>query len=126
MKDNALRHTRTRKVGPVVVLAPKGNLVGGDETEELRQLLTELAESGDRRVVVNFMDVAFINSIALGVFAQANATYRNRRGRIALCHLDDKVSNIFVVTKLVFLFDHFDTEAKAIEALTAPSVSGAA
>jgi len=117
VKEVALRHTHMRKVGGVAVVAPKGSLVGGDETEELRQLLSDLAESGNRCLVVNFKFVEFITSIALGVFAQANATYRNRNGEIAVCHLDTKVNNIFVVTKLIFLFDHHDTEEQAIAAL---------
>ncbi len=117
MREVALKHIRMKKVGGVAVVTPKGNLVGGDETEELRLLLNDLAEAGNRCLVVNFQDVGFITSIALGVFAQANASYRNRQGEIALCHLDAKVNNIFIVTKLSFLFDHHDTEEKAIAAL---------
>jgi anti-sigma B factor antagonist len=115
----ALKHIRLRKVGSVAVIAPKGNLVGGDETDELRELLADLAGAGNCWLVVNFRDVTFITSIALGVFAHANATFRNRGGEIAICHTDAKVSNIFVVTKLIFLFDHHDNEDRAIAALAA-------
>jgi anti-sigma B factor antagonist len=119
MKNTALKYMRVKRVGGVAVVAPRVNLVGGDETDELRQLLTDLAEDGNRCLVVNFRDVEFITSIALGVFAQANATYRNRKGEIAICHTDAKVNNVFVVTRLIMLFEHHDTEEQAIAAFMA-------
>ena len=120
---SALKHIRLRKLGNVAVIAPKGNLVGGDETDELRELLADLAEAGHKWLVVNFRDVTFITSIALGVFAHATATFRNRGGEIAICHTDAKVSNIFVVTKLIFLFDHHDSEDQAIDTLAAKAAA---
>ena len=78
----ALKHLRLKKVGSVAVIAPKGNLVGGDETDELRELLADLAEAGHRWLVVNFRDVTFITSIAaLGIAAAAFWAAGRRRQR---------------------------------------------
>ena len=39
---------KQRQAGPIVILAPKGYLTGGDETEELEQTIKNLAEGGNK------------------------------------------------------------------------------
>src|SRR5947207_8238828 len=47
---------KQRQVGPIVILAPKGYLTGGDETEELEQTIKTLAEGGNKALVVNLAE----------------------------------------------------------------------
>ena len=116
VKETSWKHVRMRRVGGVALISPKHNLIGGDETDELRQVIKELVEAGNRCLVVNFREVEFITSMGLGVFAEANATYRNRNGEVRLCQLGTRVNSIFVITKLIMLFDHHANEEEAIAA----------
>ena len=105
---------KTRQVGPIAVLAPKGYLTGGDETDELQQSIQQLADSGNKALIVNLGDTQHLNSTALGVLIQAHTNYVRRGGQMKLCAVDKKIENIFVITKLSLVFDVYRNEELAI------------
>jgi anti-sigma B factor antagonist len=47
-----------------------------------------------------------LNSMAIGVLMRAYANYKGRGGEIKLCGLGQKLNSLFVMTKLIMLFDH--------------------
>ena len=105
---------KTRQVGPIAVLAPKGYLTGGDETDDLQQSIQQLADSGNKALIVNLGDTKHLNSTALGVLIQAHTNYVRRGGQMKLCAVDKKIENIFVITKLSLVFDVYHNEELAI------------
>ena len=105
---------KQRQVGSIVVLAPKGYLTGGDETDELEQTIKSLVESGNRHLVINLADTQFLNSTALGVLISAHSNYVRRDGQVKLCSVDKRIENIFVITKLSLVFDVYPSEEQAI------------
>ena len=52
--------------GSVVILEPKGSLVGGDETDELKKAVASLLDQGNRKLIVDLGDVEYLNSSAIG------------------------------------------------------------
>ena len=105
---------KQRQMGSIVILAPKGYLTGGDETEELEQTIKNLAEGGNKALVVNLSETQHLNSTALGVLISAHSNYVRRSGQMKLCSVDKKIENIFVITKLSLVFDVYPTEEQAI------------
>jgi len=105
---------KQREVGSIAILAPKGYLTGGDETEELEQTIKSLIESGNRNLIINLSDTQFLNSTALGVLISAHTSYVKRDGQVKLCSVDKRIENIFVITKLSMVFDVYSTEEQAI------------
>jgi anti-sigma B factor antagonist len=105
---------KQRQVGDVVVLAPKGYLTGGDETDELEQAIKALGEAGNKHLVINLGETQHLNSTALGVLISAHSTYVRRGGQMKLCSVDQRIQNIFVITKLSMVFDVYPTEEQAI------------
>jgi anti-sigma B factor antagonist len=105
---------RQRQVGSIAILTPKGYLVGGDETEDLEKAIRELAEQGNKHLVVNLGETQHVNSTALGVLITGHTNYARRGGQMKLCHVDKRIQNIFVITKLSLVFDVFPTEEQAI------------
>ena len=105
---------KQRQVGSIVILAPKGYLTGGDETEELEQAIKNLAEGGNKAMVVNLSETQHLNSTALGVLISAHSNYVRRGGQMKLCSVDKKIENIFVITKLSLVFDVYPNEEQAI------------
>ena len=106
-----------RRVKDVAILAPRGWLMGGDETDEFEQTIRQLIQEGNRRLIIDLGDVAMMSSTALGVCAGCRASYANRQGRVVLCNVDKKIWNIFVITKLALLFDTYQSEREALAAL---------
>jgi len=105
---------KQRQVGDIAVVAPKGYLTGGDETEELEQAIKTLGEGGNKNLIINLSETQHLNSTALGVLISAHSNYVRRGGQMKLCGVDKRIENIFVITKLSLVFDVYGTEEQAI------------
>jgi anti-sigma B factor antagonist len=105
---------KQRQVGEIAVLAPKGYLTGGDETDELEQAIKKLGEGGNKHLVINLADTQHLNSTALGILISAHSGYVRRGGQMKLCSVDKRIENIFVITKLSLVFDVYPSEEQAI------------
>lgn len=100
--------------GKVVILEPKGSLVGGDETDELKKTISTLLEQGNRKLIIDLGNVEYLNSSAIGALVSAHTSYLNRQGKMVLCQVNKSISNVFVVTKLSTIFNAFDKREDAI------------
>ena len=103
-----------RIYGRVTVLSLKGNLLGEPDTTELRQRVYQLAERGDKQVVLDFGGLKAINSSGLGVLVSALTTLRRRSGDLSLAALSDKVHALMMVTHLFRVFKVYDTVERAV------------
>src|SRR5262249_19887060 len=66
---------KSRMVGTIAILTPKGYLTGGEETEELERGIKQLAEEGNKHLVINLSETQHLNSTALGVLISAHSSY---------------------------------------------------
>jgi len=98
----------------IVILEPKGNFVGGDETDELRESIKKYSELENKKLIIDLGDVLYLNSTALGVLISAHANYSKREGKIKLYQLNKNLENLFVITKLALIFDSYNTKEEAI------------
>ena len=109
---------KNRQVGDIVILAPKGYLTGGDETDELEQAIKQLGEAGNKSLVINLGETQHLNSTALGVLISAHSSYVRRGGQMKLSSVDKRIENIFVITKLSLVFDVYASEEQAIDSFS--------
>jgi anti-sigma B factor antagonist len=105
---------KSRQVGAIAILTPKGYLTGGEETEELERGIKQLGEEGNKHLVINLSETQHLNSTALGVLISAHSNYVRRGGQMKLAAVDKRIENIFVITKLSLVFDVYPTEEQAI------------
>ncbi len=99
----------------IVVIEPKGNFVGGDETDELRDTIKKYSDEGNKKLVIDLGNVLYLNSTALGVLISAHSNYSKREGKIKLCQLNKNLENLFVITKLALIFDSYSTQEEAVD-----------
>jgi anti-anti-sigma factor len=114
-----MRHLNLRRIGDVAVIAPRGFLTGGDETDELDKVFTSLEEEGNRHVVVNLIETVHMTSLALGVFTKAWQRYKALGGKIRLCHLNDRLKSVLVTTQLSDMFEDYPNEREAVQSFAA-------
>src|SRR5262245_22315410 len=105
---------KSRQVGSIAILTPKGYLTGGEETEELERAIKVLSEDHNKLLVINLSETQHLNSTALGVLISAHSNYARRGGQMKLCSVDSRIQNIFVITKLSYVFDTYPNEEQAI------------
>jgi len=97
------------------IMSLKGQFVGGEETDQLRESLRELCEKKESKLIINLEKVTYLNSTALGVLISAHANFVKRGGKIILCNVSKSIENIFVITKLTLVFPICSTLEEAIK-----------
>lgn len=100
--------------GDIAIVSPEGSMTGGDETLLLEKLVAELAEQGNRKLVVDLSRVNLMTSRSIGALVWAYTHYANREGRVKLCGLGRRLKNIFIWTQLLKVFENFETLDEAV------------
>jgi anti-sigma B factor antagonist len=108
-----------RQVRSISVISLKGRFYGDRETDELEKAIMDEAATGNMRLVLNMNECEALNSVGIGTLMRGYANYRGRGGEIKLCGLGKRLKDLFVMTKLIMLFDHHDTEEQALAAFAA-------
>jgi anti-sigma B factor antagonist len=108
-----LRMTEREQDG-VVVLVPKGKIMGGPDAGAIKERLHKLIDQGKKKVVVDLSGVSWMNSSGLGILIGGLTTMRNNGGDLKLAAATEKVQNLLMVTKLISIFESFDTAKEAV------------
>jgi anti-sigma B factor antagonist len=98
----------------VLVVDCIGRIVFGEESSLLRDTVKK-AISENNRVVLNLGEVTYIDSGGLGTLVALRTTAQNAGGTIKLTNLTKRVGDLLQVTKLLTVFDVYDSEAEAID-----------
>ncbi len=102
-----------RDANGVVVMAVEGQLVVANR-QELKQLLQDGLDRGDRRFVLDFSSAAYIDSSGLGALVSVNRKVREAGGDLRLAGLNEDLTALFELTKLDTLFTIAATPAEAL------------
>jgi len=98
----------------VVILMPKGKIMGGPDAGAVKERLHQLIDESKKKVVVDLSGVSWMNSSGLGILIGGLTTMRNAGGDLKLAGTTDKVQNLLMVTKLITIFESFDTVEEAV------------
>jgi len=98
----------------IVVVDCAGRIVFGEESADLRDTV-KMVITQSKRIVLNLSGVTYIDSGGLGTLVALYTTARNSGGSIKLANLTPRVDDLLQVTKLVTVFDVYDSEERAIE-----------
>jgi len=104
----------TLQSGKIGVIEVKGSLVGGEETDELRNAVADFVEQGTKKLIIDLGKVTYLNSTAIGVLVSAHTTFSKNKGHVKLCGIHKNINNIFVITKLTLVFDVSETREAAV------------
>lgn len=111
----------TKSLGDVTILSPQGKIVIGDEVGALREKIKEVLEAGTRNVLINMAGVTYIDSTGVGALVGSFTSIRNQGGQMKLANLGQRVRDILLVTKLLTVFDVYDSEAEGTKSFAAKS-----
>jgi anti-sigma B factor antagonist len=108
----ALKITHTIKDG-VIVIRLSGTIYFGEESKSLRVLVKDLLEKF-RQIVLDLGDVTHIDSGGLGTLVSLYASARKVGGEIKLAHIGGHTRELLQITRLLTLFEVFDTLEDAL------------
>jgi anti-sigma B factor antagonist len=98
----------------ILVLNCSGRIVFGEESGSLRDTVKKLLTS-NKRIVLNLAEITYIDSGGLGTLVALYITARSNDASVKLANLTQRVGDLLQVTKLLTVFEVFDSEEKAIE-----------
>jgi anti-sigma B factor antagonist len=109
----ALRMTE-RDVSGVTVLDIEGRIVLGEESNSFREKVKSLLAAGKKKIILNLAQVSYIDSAGLGTLVATFHSARSQGATLKLTNLGAKFKEVLQVTKLMTVFDTYDTEAAAV------------
>jgi anti-sigma B factor antagonist len=104
----------SREVDGVAVLAMDGRIVLGEESNALREKVKALVAEGKKKIVLNMENVTFIDSAGLGTLVASHHSAKSQGTALKLCNLGAKFQEVLQITKLLTVFDVYNTESEAI------------
>jgi anti-sigma B factor antagonist len=107
--------TSTRRAGSVTVVDISGQIVLGEESAALRNMVCDLSSKGHKQILLNLGDVHYIDSSGLGTLVSAFTSVRKQGGELKLLNLTKKVSELMQITRLYTVFDIMNDEAVAVK-----------
>jgi anti-sigma B factor antagonist len=105
----------TRQIGDVIVLDISGRITLGEGNAMLRETVRDLADKGNRRIVLNMGEVNYIDSSGLGELVKTHTTIQNKGGELKLTNLNRRVHDLLQTTRLSTVFDIQKDEASALQ-----------
>ena len=108
-------HIEVKEFGDVNVLDIKGNLMGGPETIAIHDKVKELIGDDKKKVVIDLSRVKWMNSSGLGTMMGCMTSLKNSEGELKLSGVTEKVKSLFMITKLITLFETYDTVEEAVD-----------
>jgi anti-sigma B factor antagonist len=102
-------------VDGVTVLGLSGRITLGEESNKLRTKLRDLLEEGRSRVVLDLGGVTYMDSAGLGALVAGYTSARNRGVSLKLANLTKKMNEQLYITKLVTVFDVYDSVDDALK-----------
>jgi len=111
-----------RTVGEIVVLDLKGKITLGEGDELLKDKVNSLVNQGHRKIVLNLAAVPYIDSAGLGEIVRTYTTVSRQGGSLKLLNLTKRITDLLAITKLLTVFETYDSENDAVRSFSAAKV----
>jgi anti-sigma B factor antagonist len=116
--EESLMHIEERVVNDVTVLDLKGKITLGEGDEALKDKINSLILQGRKRILLNLEGVPYIDSAGLGEVVRTYTTVSRQGGQLKLVNLTKRITDLLMITKLLTVFETFETEPEALKSFS--------
>jgi anti-sigma B factor antagonist len=102
-----------RTLDDIILLDLSGRFILGEDGEFKHRVATKI-KSGSRKLIVNLAKVGHMDSSGLGELIAGYIAMQRVNGQIKLLHVNDRLNDLLITTKLITVFETFDSESAAI------------
>ena len=103
-----------RQAGDVTVLDMSGKITIGEGSVALRAAIRRLLEEGKKRILLNLAGISYVDSSGIGELVSSYTAINKEGGQLKLLNLTQKIQDLLTITKLLTVFDVYDSEAEAL------------
>jgi anti-sigma B factor antagonist len=104
----------TRTVGDVRILDCSGKITLGEGTMAVRNTVRDILKNDGKKIILNLAEVNYIDSSGIGELVSTYSTVANQGGQLKLLNLTKKIQELLAITKLLTVFQVFDSEQAAL------------
>lgn len=105
---------KERQAGDVTVLDMSGKITIGEGSVALRTAIRRLLEEGKKKILLNLAGVGYIDSSGIGELVSSFTAINKDGGQLKLLNLTQKLQDLLAITKLLTVFDVYDSESEAL------------
>lgn len=98
----------------IAVLALTGE-ININSSPELRKKFAAIIEANEKKILVDFSGVSYLDSSGLATLIEILQRLKKIGGKLRFCSISQKVKNVFEITKLINLFEIFDSRKDALQ-----------
>ena len=104
-----------RSAGNVTVLDLSGQITFAQGDQLFKDKIHSLVHQGHKNILVNMAKVTHVDSAGLGELVGAYTTLARAGGSMKLVNLTQRLTDLLTITKLLTVFDTFDSEQDALK-----------
>ncbi len=104
----------TRKSANVIIIDVDGKIVLGDGDVEIKKTVDQFLSRGSKNFILNLARVPYLDSAGLGEIIRCFTALRKNGGNFKLLSPNRRIIDLLTITKLLDVFDTFDSEAAAL------------
>ena len=108
-----------RVVNNVTILDLKGKITLGEGDEALKDKINSLIQQDRKKILLNLGEVPYIDSAGLGEIVRTYTTVSRQGGSLKLLNLTKRITDLLSITKLLTVFETFDSENEAVRSFSA-------
>ena len=105
---------KERQAGDVTILDMDGKVTIGEGSVALRTAIRRLLEEGKKKILLNLGGVGYIDSSGIGELVSSFTAINKEGGQLKLLNLTQKLQDLLGITKLLTVFDVYDSESDAL------------
>ena len=111
-----------RVVSGVTILDLKGKITLGEGEELLKKEIDSLIQKDQKKLLLNLEGVPYIDSAGLGEIVRTYTTVSRQGGSLKLLSLTKRITDLLAITKLLTVFETYDTEPDAVRSFSSANV----
>ena len=103
-----------RQAGDITILDMDGKVTIGEGSVALRTTIRRLLGEGKKKILLNLGSVGYVDSSGIGELVSSYTAVNKEGGSLRLLNLTQKIQDLLAITKLLTVFDVYESEADAL------------
>lgn len=101
----------------IKVIRLSGKVISGPDLMDLKTVFQTSINNDLGNVLLDLGHVAWMDSSGLGVLVSGHTSLAREGGRMAILNATKKINELFIITKLITIFETFTSEDEALASL---------
>ena len=115
----------TSEIDGIPILGLNGRIGLGKESNWFRERVKGVLGDGKKKIILNMANVEYIDSAGLGILVAAHVSAKKQGAALHLSSLGTKFHDMLQLTRLLTVFNVYDTQAEAVSSFATGSFAAA-